>query len=403
MAEESITTSRKSRIVFGTTVGLSAEALLKGQLAWFRKQGWDVTLVSSPDAAAKRAVDREQVSFAEIPMKRNISLFHDLRAALGWARLIRHVRPEVVNLGTPKASLLGNLAAWIGRVPRRIYTVRGLRLEGASGLMAKLLWMMERATIAMATDVIVVSPSLGEELVKRKLVSAQDIWIVGSGSSNGVDAAAIEKRVSQVDNRSLRKQLGIKPASFVVGYIGRVGRAKGIDTLLSAIRSEQIVGNVELLVVGSIEDIALGRLIEKMGSCVHSVPWTDDVWGYLPAMDVLCLPTLREGFPNTVLEAAAAGIPAITTRATGAVDSVIDFETGLLVDVGDVDELADRINLLSSDQVLHSRLGSNAKRRVKKLFKPYDIWSGIEAVAEGRADLDHLKRLNQYLESREPQ
>lgn len=391
----------RKRILFGTTVGLSAMALLRGQLAWFRERGWEVILVTTPDPDAKRAARREKISLMGVAMKRNISLLHDLKSAMEWLGLVRRVRPDVVNLGTPKASLLGSFAAWAHRVPRRIYTVRGLRLEGASGLLARLLWVMERATIKMATDVVVISPSLGKELVRRKLVAPDDVWLIGEGSSNGVDAAQIERQIAQVDKCSLRRGLGIAPGKFVAGYVGRVTPEKGVDTLVAALNHKKLSDNVELLIIGSIEDSDLGSKIEKSGHRIHVVPWTDDLWGYLPAMDLLCLPTLREGFGNVVIEAAAAGIPALTTRVTGAVDTLIHGTTGFHVDVGDVEAIVQRINLLANDRALLRRLGVNAKQRATEDFKPGDIWSGIEAIAEGRHGVTQLRRLDHYLEIRD--
>lgn len=390
---------QRKRILFGATVGLSARALLRGQLAWFRQRGWEVTLATSPDADAERAVDREQVSFLGIPMQRQISPLEDFQSLFNWIRAIRKVRPHVVNLGTPKASLLGSFAAWIHRVPKRIYTIRGLRLEGTSGLMSRLLWITERATIKMATDVIAISPSLGKELVRRKLISPEKVWLIGQGSSNGVDAVQIADRIAKIEGSLLRKQLGIEPGKFVVGYIGRVTPAKGVDALVTALRSENLNSDVELLIIGSIEDSNLDSIIQATGSRIRVVPWTDDIWGYLPAIDLLCLPTLREGFGNVVIEAAAAGIPAVTTRVTGAIDTVVDGETGLLVEAGDVEALVDCFNLLAKNRDLAHRLGANAKDRAESQFKPEMIWAGIEAIAQDSPNLPQVKRLHQYLES----
>ncbi|GAA2043633.1 hypothetical protein GCM10009720_25600 [Yaniella flava] len=332
-------------------------------------------------------------------MQRHIQPSRDLKSLIDWARAIRKVRPHVVNLGTPKASLLGIFAAWIHRVPKRIYTVRGLRLEGTSGLLSRLLWIMERATIMMATDVIAISPSLAKELVRRRLTSWDDVWLIGEGSSNGVDTVKIKDRIAQVDGSSLRRQLGIEPGKFVVGYIGRVTPAKGVDVLLTALKSTNLRADVELLIIGSIEDSALETVIQATSSRIRVVPWTDDMWGYLPAIDLLCLPTLREGFGNVVIEAAAAGIPAITTRVTGAIDTIVDGETGLLVDARDAEALVDCFNLLADDRGLARRLGDNAQHRAETQFQPEKIWSGIEAIALGRYDLPQPKRLPQYLES----
>src|SRR5699024_3025695 len=159
--------------------------------------------------------------------------------------------------------------------------------------------------------------------------------------------------------------------------------------------------NVVLMVVGTIEDPELGKAIDTLQSRVCMVPWTDEVGSLLPAMDLLALPTLREGFPNTVIEAAAAGIPAVTTRATGAIDSVIDGETGFLIDVGDVEALVERINTVVDDPALLVRLGVNAQYRAENQFKPEDVWAGLEAVAEGRRSVPQLMRLDMYMESRD--
>lgn len=383
MAESGRPSDRK--LVVGVTVGASAFSLLRGQLAWFERQGWSVTLVSTPDEMAHRAAEREGVPLVGIPMHRGISPVKDLVALARWLRVLRRLRPAAVSVGTPKAALLGGLAAWLLRVPRRLYVVRGLRLEGSSGPLALILWLMEWATMRLATDVHFVGASLAAEARRRRLVVPQRSWLIGSGSSNGVDAAAVARRVSEVDRVELRDRLGFAPDDVVVGFIGRITRDKGVDTLLQACGSTELDKRARVLLIGSLEEPDLGAMISELTGRVQAVPWTDDVWGYLAAMDVLCLPTLREGFPNVVLEAGAAGIPTITTHATGAVDSVVDGHTGLLIEVGDSVALVDRINRLAVDAELRETMGTAARTRAFAEFNRERIWQGLLEIIERRA------------------
>jgi glycosyltransferase involved in cell wall biosynthesis len=364
-------------VVYATTVGTSALSLLRGHLSWMQNMGWYVTLVSTPDEAAHKAAEREGVALHGIPMRRDVSPVRDLLALVQWILHLAKVRPAAVNVGTPKAGLLGGIAAWAVRVPKRVYTVRGLRLEGSRGPFSVLLWTMERLAAAVATDVVAVSPSLAQELLQRRLVSPRKLRLVGSGSSNGVNATAIAARLGEVDRSTVRARYGLPPDAFVVGFVGRIARDKGIDTLVRAFQSDRIHRDCHLLVIGPTEDDDLARQIASLGDRAHVTGWTDDVWGHLSALDVLSLPTLREGFPTVVLEAAAAGVATITTRATGAVDSVVDGVTGMLTDVGDSVGLVVAINELQANPDAGERMGAAARARVVDEFGQERIWMGI--------------------------
>lgn len=383
----------KREIVYGVTVGSSAFTLLRGQLAWFASKGWAVTLVASPDEAALKTAAREGVGFHAIPMSRSISPIMDLKSLWSWVSYLRRHCPEVVNASTPKAGLLGHFAAWLLRIRRRIYVVRGLRLEGTQGLMSVVLWAMERLTMTLATDVVFVSESLAQEAHRRGLIQPRRAWLIGDGSSNGIDSGAVASRVAEVDRPRLRKSLGLAGDAFVVGFVGRVVTDKGVDTLVDAFGDASLDPRARLLIIGPLEDPELEASIRKLGDLVVWVPWVDDVWGLLPAMDVLCLPSRREGFPTVVLEAAAAGIPAIVSTATGAIESVVDQKTGLLVEVGDVQALVRSISVLSSSPALVSGLGRAARERAVENFAPERIWEGLSSIFDGEVDPTLVRRI----------
>lgn len=125
-------------LVYGVTVTTTAAVLLRGQLGWMREHGWDVHVVASPSPEHDKIAEREGVTCHALPMNRSISVVDDLKALVAWIRLLRRLRPGVINVSTPKAGLLGAVAGWLLRVPRRVYLVRGLRLESEQGWRRKI-------------------------------------------------------------------------------------------------------------------------------------------------------------------------------------------------------------------------------------------------------------------------
>lgn len=379
------TGGRPLRIVYGITVPQSAATLLRGQLGWFRDQGWDVHLVTSPGEPLDTVAKREGVTVHPLPMERDTDPAKDVVALLRWIRLLRRLRPDVLNVGTPKAGLLGSIAGWVTRVPRRVYIMRGLRLEGArSRAQLAVLWLAERLTVLLATDVVCVSHSLREEAVGWRLFGRRKRPIViGHGSSNGVNPERWDPGLAAVDRDAVREEWKAAPEDLVVGFVGRISFDKGVQDLLEAFRSLDDVP-VKLMLLGPVEDPALGEAVANLGgNAIRVDDWTFDPYEAYVGMDVFCLPTRREGFPNVVLEAALAGKPTITTRATGSRDSVVPGVTGWLVDTGDVPQLVAAIRACEEDREGVVAAGRAARERALRDFRPADIWTGLQAVYLG--------------------
>ena len=352
-----------------------------------REAGVNVLLVSSPDKHLSAAGVREGVEVMGLKMAREINVGRDLRALWEWVRLMHRVRPDVVNVGTPKAALLGTAAAYLMRVPQRIYVVRGLRYEGVRGRTRSVLVFLERLTVAMSTEVIVVSGSVGRAMTEEGILRGRSFLLMGSGSSNGVDVRAVERMASHFDRPTLLSQVGWGADVYVVGFVGRLNRDKGAETLVEALRLLHLRHpSVALLCIGDVEEPYLALKFQRSGVPVKLTGWTDQPWKYFSAVDVLALPTRREGFPNVVLEAAAVGIPTVTTRATGAVDAVIDGVTGLIVDVDDPTGFAGALEILLIDGERRQRMGAAARKRAETDFAPAIIWQGLLDLYAGGAE-----------------
>ncbi|WP_136788752.1 glycosyltransferase family 4 protein [Dermacoccus nishinomiyaensis] len=356
-----------------------------------RERGWNVMAVADDDDYLEAVAARECVDRGAIGMSREISPLRDLTALAQWVVRLGRWRPAVINLGTPKAGLLGGLAATVMRVPRRVYVVHGLRFEGAEGRQRRLLLAMEKLAIACATHVVVVSPSVGRGL--RDAGVERPLYLIGDGSCNGLDSESARAVCDAVDVVARRAALGIERDAFVVGFVGRLTHDKGLAQLAAALKTLGGKGvHVALLAIGDAEAEGAEEILRASGVSATLTGWVDEPMTYMPLMDVLVLPTKREGYPLVVLEANAAGVPVITTRATGAVDAVEDTVDGLLVDYGDADALADRIEQLVNSHALRQRLATAGMHRVCTRFRSDRIWDGLDSIYRGRPNSD-VRRL----------
>jgi len=346
-----------------------------GTFGILRSAAFDPILVSSPGEQLRRVGRDNGVRYEAIPMRREIAPLHDLLSLWRFCRLIQKVRPTLTDVGTPKAGLLAGVAAWLLGVPCRIYTLQGLRLETTTGLKRIVLTMTERVACACAHRVICVSPSLRQRAIELKLVSAGKAAVLGSGSFRGIDVQRFSPEIREpVQKEHLAKSLGFSEATSVIGFVGRLTRDKGIRELVRAFSHlRRKWPALRLLLVGDLEDgdpvdSKVRQQVKTDPAIVH-VGFVADTAPYYALMDILALPSYREGLGYAPLEAQACGIPVVTTTATGAVDSVVEGVTGFHVPVGNWEVLADRIDQLLCDPELRSRMGQRGREWIVREFR----------------------------------
>lgn len=265
-------------------------------------------------------------------MQRAISPLSDASSLRQWVALIKQLRPEVVVGSTPKAGLLSMVAARIAGAPIRIFQARGARWDGMSGRSASLLRAADRVAAFAATDVVAVSNSLADLFLASKITRSRPI-VLGPGGSKGADL----KRFTVVD-----RPLDQPPT---MGFAGRLAIDKGISDLVECFgRCRQQIPNLQLLVVGDLDasQPIPARLQQALRSGgIERRPFTKQIETQLQRMDVLVLPSVREGLPNIVMEAAACGVPTAAYNVTGVKDAVAPGITGELAPIGNVQALSD--------------------------------------------------------------
>lgn len=377
------TITRRPKLAYVTTHAISAENLMNGQLTFLRERGFDITVIAAPSESLDIVREREQVSTIPIPIEREISPAADARTLAKLCGILRQLRPDIVNAGTPKAGLLGMIAAKLTRVPVRLYTLRGLRLETTSGFKERLLATTERIAASCAHQVICVGDSLRQEFVRRRLVAARKTIVLRHGSSNGVKAERFQYSAEQfLQIGQLRASLEIPADAPVIGFVGRLTRDKGIVDLHEAFtRLLDEFPDLRLVLIGWPEEgdpvpADVWQSIQEHPQIIRTGAIKDPSLHY-GLFDVFVFPSYREGFPNVPMEAAAAGVPVVGYSATGTLDAVVDGLTGTLVPLQDSTALALATAEYLRNPFLGRRHGEAGRRRALTDFRREDIWQAL--------------------------
>jgi len=358
----------RPRLVMGVTSDQTC-LVLRGRLRALRLAGFEVTLISAPGEALTRLANEEGVAACALPMRRGISPIADLFSLIALCRILLRLRPAITDFSTPKAGFLGNLAGWALRVPHRVYTLRGLKLEGSRGGKRRLLLWTERVAAWCADRVLCNSKSLRSAAIQLRIAPRGKLRLLGDGSSNGVDAERFSPGASGV-----RKVLEMGDGDLVLGFVGRLTKDKGVPELLVAfeevLRAEP---RSWLLLVGWF-DRAEDALEVRWQAHIEGHPrirhtgFVADTAPYYRAMDLFVLPTHREGFPNAALEAAACGLAVITTESTGARDAVLPEVTGLLIPPGVPEAICEAVLGLLGDDGRRKSMGEAGRAWVLERY-----------------------------------
>lgn len=379
-ATEALPSATPLRLVHVTTVPMTLR-FFAGQPSFMRGLGLETMVVSSPGEDLEAFASDQRVPAHAIPMTRRITPGSDLVAVMRLTQLFRSIRPEIVHAHTPKGGLLGMIAAMLAGVPVRIYHVHGLPLETRTGAARRLLIATEHIACRLASRVIAVSRSVERMLVAEGLCRASKVTVLGEGSANGIDHERF--RPHQIAARqATRRRFSIPDDALVVGFVGRLVRDKGLVELWEAWTSlRERWPTAHLLLVGPTEpeDPVPGPVLEGLRSDrrVHLAGLDWNTPPLFSAMDLVVLPTYREGFPVTALEAAAMGLPLVASSVSGCVDAVQDDRTGILVPPRDTRALERAISRYLGDPELRALHGRAARDRVVESYRPEVVWKAL--------------------------
>lgn len=357
------------KIIRATTVPMSLTAFCSGMLKELSEK-YEVVAVSAPGDDLVKVAKLEGVRTIAVSMERHISLTKDLKSLLSMICVFRKEKPTMVHSMTPKAGLICMLAAWFTRVPVRVHTFTGLVFPTASGLKRKVLMFTDKLTCACATHIIPEGEGVKNDLLNNG-ITKKPIKVLGYGNVRGVDMEYYSRRPEVME-----KAREIKKDVFTFIFVGRIVRDKGINELCEAFDKLSGVTTARLLLVGPFED-KLDPVSEKTRAIIDNNPsietigpkFGDELLPYYAASDCFVFPSYREGFPNTVLEAGALGLPSIVTDINGSREIIIEGENGFIVPSHDSRSLFDAMIRIMKDRTARERMASNARDMVALRFE----------------------------------
>jgi glycosyltransferase involved in cell wall biosynthesis len=314
-----------------------------------------------------------------VEIERKIAPWRDLLALFRLCRLFGRERFDIVVSVVPKAGLLGMLAAFLLRVPHRVHIFQGEVWASRRGPMCFLLKFMDGVTARLATHVLAVSEGEKRFLEREHVVPVGKLQVLGAGSICGVDTEKF--RPNSVLRKQVRAELGIPEHAVVCIFLGRLAFDKGVLDLAKAfVRSAASRDDLWLMLAGPDEEEMEARLRElvpkPLSDRLRILGFTNNPEKQLAVADFLCLPSYREGFGMVILEAAAAGIPAIGTRIYGITDAIEEGRTGRLVSVGDIEELSKLMTLWCELPEERGQYAIAARSRVMSKFEQQNVVDG---------------------------
>ena len=379
--------SKKPNILHVVNIFFVIPYFLGKQLPHFTSKGYTEHVICSPSNELEDYAAHNSFRYKAIPVLRKISPLNDLKAMLGVMKYIVNNKIDIVVGHTPKGAIIAMSAAWLCRVPKRIYFRHGLVYETSHGIKRTLLMTIDRVASLLATKVVCVSPSVMKRSIEDKLAPAKKQLILNRGTCNGIDLNRFNcDRIDKHRLQQLRQELGISEDNFVIGYVGRLVNDKGTKELVEAFKTLQKKrSNIKLLLVGMFEERdhlpteVIDEISHNSGIIHTGYVSYDIIEYYYSLMSVLVLPSYREGFPTSVIEASAMELPVVTTRATGCIDSIEEGVTGFFTDIN-TDSIANVLTRLVDNNDICTTLGKNGRKLVEQHFDEKIVWDEIEKL-----------------------
>ena len=367
-----------------TTVPMALRYLLPGQMRFMAANGFDVLMISADGKELSEVKEQEQCRHIIVPMTRKITIFQDIKCLFQLISIFRKEKPDIVHTHTPKAGLLGMLAAKLCGVKIRIHTVAGLPLMVERGFKYRLLKFIEKITYASAGQVWPNSNSLLRFISEKKLVDAAKLRIIGKGSTNGIDINRFNK--DTLDEKvvtEIKNQLNYSSQNKYLLCIGRLVVDKGIVELANVfVQLQKNDPSLKLILVGGYEPLLdplpvnTLQQIETNNAIIH-INWSNNVEYYMHLANYFVFPSHREGFPNVLLQAGAMELPVICSRITGNIDIITDNETGLIFEPGNEQQMLSLLQYAMAHAQDMQAMAKKLQQIVREDYRRENIWQNI--------------------------
>ncbi|MGL5348082.1 MAG: glycosyltransferase family 4 protein [Peptostreptococcaceae bacterium] len=382
----------KIKLCIVSTVMSTMNAFIIPSAKYLNKKGFDVSIMCDMNQEFYE-VNSNDFNCINVKMERNVSVMNSIKAIYQMYKVFKNESYDMVQYCTPNAALYASVAAFLARVPIRVYCQWGIRYVGFSGIKRFIFKSIEKLICILSTQIRPASNKNMEFAINEKLSKPSKYKVLGKGGTIGVDLSKYNEDI-KIDYRdNYRQSLGIT-GKVVFGYIGSIRKDKGSNELLKAFRDlSSKYDDVALMLIGDLfkDDSIDKELLQWSKQCENIVycGHIKNVNKYMSAIDIVVHPSYREGFSMVAQEASAMGLPVITTNIPGASEAVLDGVTGVLVEKASYTALYNAMENLKNNPSKCSMLGENGRKMVEENFERNNMLNNI-----------YIDRLNIFLKSR---
>ena len=379
------------KICIVTTMWSSINNWIKPFLNEYEKRGVDVSIACNMDEAYEKNL-KEEFPFVHtypMPFPRGINLFGSIKSIVLLIKLFKREKFDMVQYSTPNASMYSAIASKIAKVPVRLYCQWGMVYVTMGGIKRNLFKTIERLISYCSTQIQPDSHGNLEFCRKEGIYDEKKSQVIWNGSAKGLDLTAFDISKKAEYAKEIKEKYDIPADSTVIGFVGRLGKEKGCNELFTAFKSlKEQYPNIKLLFVGPIEkeETIQPEILEYFWAC-NDIIKTDRVTNvekYMSAMDIFVLPTYREGFGMSVVEASAMEVPVVVTKYPGPSGAMKEGVTGISVEVKDIKGLELALSELLNDTEKCIAMGSAGRKFVEENFEQKEF---IKRYMKNRMEL----------------
>ena len=361
--------SKNKKICCITTIDATLNAFVAEAMYQFVDQGYEVTLVCS-DTTNVQKLKGDAFRYVDMPMKRGVSVVDLLIMPWKFRKFFKEKQFDLVQYATPNASLYASIGAWMAGVPTRLYCQWGIRYVGVSGVMRFVLKLFERVTCKLSTDICSASQKNLDYAISEGLYKANKAKIIGNGGTIGVDLSKFDLSNKASYKLEIVSKYPVLKGKLIICSVGRLSRDKGSFELLQAFEKlSKEREDIALMMVGDPEGCIPSNLNYIINhERVIFTGFTNEVYKYMAASDVLAHPSYREGFSMVIQEAMAMQLAVVTTDIPGPSEVIENGVTGLLVQPRDANSLYFGLKEMFSDLERMNQMAIAGRERCERLF-----------------------------------
>lgn len=362
------------KICIITTVWSSINNWIKPFLDEYYKNKIDVTIICNMDEEYEMQLQKEYpfIHTKAIPFPRGISFGGSVKSIFALKRFLQKEKFDLVQYSTPNASFYASLVSKICKVPVRLYCQWGMVYVTQTGFKRKVFKLMEKMICKNSTMIQPDSFGNLEFCRKEKLYDETKSCVIWNGSAKGLDLSIFDVNKKENYATEIKNKYGLKNET-IIGFVGRLGKEKGCNELFKAFKIiKQDYPTAKLLFVGPIEkeNTIEPKLLKYFNECddIIKTGRVNNVEKYMSAMDVFVLPSYREGFGMSVIEASAMEVPVVVTKYPGPSGGMVDNVTGISIDIGSTDQIVNAVKRILDNKELAINFGKNGRKFVKEKF-----------------------------------